>query len=126
MALGARSFYLSATFLAFTSVFSGAQVFVVGEHSATADVAADFTPTDVPLSSDRLTERGSRDLERMLVAEQGFAHRALPLGAGLTLQANGKLSPGPQEYRHMLFQKGRRRPQVIVCKSRLWCKKEIA
>ncbi len=106
MASGARILQLYAAMLALIPLHAGAQVFVVGEHAATADVAADFTPTDVPLSSDRLTERGSRDLERMLVAEQGFAHRALPLGAGLTLQANGALSPGPQEYRHMLFQKG--------------------
>ena len=106
MALGARILAISVALLLIAPLLAGAQVFVVGEHSATADVASDFTPTDVPLSSDRLTERGSRDLERMLVAEQGFAHRALPLGAGLTLEANGKLSPGPQEYRHMLFQKG--------------------
>ncbi len=106
MAPGARILRLSAAVLTLVPILAGAQVFVVGEHSATADVASDFTPTNVPLSSDRLTERGSRDLERMLVAEQGFAHRALPLGAGLTLQANGALSPGPQEYRHILFQKG--------------------
>ncbi len=83
-----------------------AQVFVVGERSATSDVAAEFMPTDVPLSPDHLTERGSRDLERMLVAEQGFAHRALPLGSGLTLEANGALTPGAKEYRHMLYEKG--------------------
>ena len=82
------------------------QVFTVGEHSATSEVSAEFMPTDVPLSSDHLTERGSRDLERMLVAEQGFAHRALPLGSGLTLEANGALTPNASEYRHMLYQKG--------------------
>ena len=106
MAAGGSRLLFIVTLLACSCGLSRAQVFVVGEHAATADVATDFTPTDVPLSSDHLTERGSRDLERMLVAEQGFAHRALPLGAGLTLQANGALSPGAKEYRHMLFEKG--------------------
>lgn len=106
MATGAGRMLFLSTVLAGCCGLSRAQVFVVGEHAATADVATDFTPTDVPLSSDHLTERGSRDLERMLVAEQGFAHRALPLGSGLTLQANGALSPGAKEYRHMLFEKG--------------------
>ena len=81
-------------------------VFVVGEHTATAEVATDFSPTEVVLPAGHLNERGRRELERMLVAEQGFAHRALPLGPGLTLEANGGLKPGPAEYRHMLFEKG--------------------
>ena len=83
-----------------------AQVFVVGEKSATADIATDFTPTHVHLSDAKLTERGRRELIRNLEAEQGFAHRALPLGAGLTLQANGQLKPGPAEYRKMIYEKG--------------------
>ena len=106
MSAGASKIVFLFTLLAFCRGRGYAQVFVVGEHAATADVATDFTPTDVPLSSDHLTERGSRDLERMLVAEQGFAHRALPFGAGLTLQANGGLTPEAKEYRHMLFEKG--------------------
>lgn len=106
MAFGARILLISAAVLVGFPPICPAQVFVVGEHAATADVTSDFTPTNVSLSSDHLTERGSRDLERMLVAEQGFAHRALPFGAGLTLQANGSLTPGGKEYRHMLFEKG--------------------
>jgi hypothetical protein len=44
-----------------------------------------------------------RDLE----AEQGFAHRVLPMGgAGLTLQANGALTPGPEQYKEMIYKKG--------------------
>jgi hypothetical protein len=83
------------------------QVFVVGEKSATSDLATDFTPTDLPLPIDtRLSERGRRELVRNLEAEQGFAHRALPLGAGLTLHANGPISPGPAEYKQMIYQKG--------------------
>jgi hypothetical protein len=82
------------------------QVFVVGEKTATDGLATDFTPTDVPLPTTTLSERGRRELVRNLEAEQGFAHRALPLGAGLTLQANGAITPGGAEYRQMIFQKG--------------------
>jgi hypothetical protein len=83
-----------------------AQVFTVGEKSATADIATDFTPTHVPLPGGKLSERGRRELIRNLEAEQGFAHRALPVSAGITLQANGQLTPGPAEYRKMIYQKG--------------------
>ncbi len=83
-----------------------AQVFVVGEKTATADIATDFKPTHVELPKDRLTERGRRDLVRNLEAEQGFAHRVLPMGAGITLQANGKLTPGPDQYKEMIYRKG--------------------
>ncbi len=83
-----------------------AQVFVVGEKTATANINTDFTPTHVPLSSDRLTERGRRDLVRNLEAEQGFAHRALPMGAGITLEANGTLKPGPEQYKQLIYKKG--------------------
>jgi len=83
-----------------------AQVFVVGEKTATAGIATDFTPTHLSLPTDKLTERGRRDLVRNLEAEQGFAHRALPMGAGITLEANGKLLPGGEEYRQMIYRKG--------------------
>jgi hypothetical protein len=53
-----------------------------------------------------MTELGRRELIRNLEAEQGFAHRALPLGAGLTLHANGPLGANPSEYRKMIFEKG--------------------
>ena len=43
---------------------------------------------------------------RNLEAEQGFAHRELPLGAGLTLLANGKMTPHDEEYKRMLYQRG--------------------
>ena len=81
------------------------QVFVVGEKTATADISTAFKPTNLPLSTDKLTERGRRDLVRNLEAEQGFAHRSLPV-AVITLKANGDLSPGPDKYRQMIFDKG--------------------
>ena len=101
------------TFVAAMIAFGGpaqsapAQVFVVGEHSATAGIATDFTPTRLPLPSGHLSERGRRELIRDLEAEQGFAHRVLPMGgAGLTLQANGGLTPGPELYKEMIYKKG--------------------
>lgn len=83
-----------------------AQVFVVGEKTATADVSTDFKPTRIQLPTTPITERGRRDLIRNLESEQGFAHRPLPLGTDLTLLANGNLTPGGDEYKAMLFKKG--------------------
>ena len=83
-----------------------AQVFVVGERSATAGIATDFTPTNFPLPEGKLSERGRRELVRNLEAEQGFAHRVLPMGAGLVLDANGSLTPGPEQYKKMIYEKG--------------------
>ncbi|NYF80413.1 hypothetical protein [Granulicella arctica] len=103
MALHISRWILISTFLAATA---GAQVFVVGEKTATADISTDFAPTRVSLPTDKLTERGRRDLVRNLEAEQGFAHRALPMGAGITLQANGQLKPGPDQYRQLIYKKG--------------------
>jgi hypothetical protein len=85
---------------------ASSQVFVVGEASATADINTDFKPTSVPLPTATMTERGRRELIRNLEAEQGFAHRPLPLGAGLTLHANGPIGSNPAEYKKMIYQKG--------------------
>src|ERR1700728_4685 len=106
MALTLYRSALIAGLLAFPFVTAHAQVFTVGEKSATADIATDFTPTRVPLSDKKLTERGRRELIRNLEAEQGFAHRALPISAGLVLQANGQLTPGPAEYKKLIYEKG--------------------
>jgi len=98
---------LFAGFLALAIPTVQSQVFVVGEKTATSELSTDFTPTNLPLpTSTKLSERGRRELVRNLQAEQGFAHRALPLGSGITLQANGPISPGPAEYRQMIYQKG--------------------
>ena len=97
-ALLAGCFVLSSTALP-------AQVFVVGEKTATADITTNFTPTNLPLPAEKLSERGRRELVRNLEAEQGFAHRAIPVGI-ISLKANGDLSPDPDKYRHMIFEKG--------------------
>ena len=83
-----------------------AQVFVVGMKSATADTVTQFHPTHVSLPQQKLDERGRLDLLRNLEAEQGFAHRELPLGAGVVLLANGNMTPRDEEYRRMLYEKG--------------------
>ena len=88
------------------SIIARAQVFVVGEKSAMADVATDFHPTRIELPSAPITERGRRELIRNLEAEQGFAHRALPLGDSLILMANGNLRPGGEAYKQMIYKKG--------------------
>jgi hypothetical protein len=84
----------------------GAQVFVVGEKTAMADVSTDFHPTRVELPAVPINERGRLDLVRNLEAEQGFAHRPLPLGDSLTLIANGNMSPNGDAYKVMLYRKG--------------------
>jgi len=83
-----------------------AQVFTVGEKTATADINTEFHPTRVELPDARLTERGRRELVRDLEAEQGFAHRVLPLAATVTLNANGTLNPGAEGYKKLVYEKG--------------------
>lgn len=83
-----------------------AQVFVVGMKTATAEATTEFHPTHVKLPEKPLDERGRLELVRNLESEQGFAHRELPLGAGLTLLANGNMSPRDEEYRRLLYEKG--------------------
>jgi hypothetical protein len=106
MALNQLRSVLIFGFLALSFATVHGQVFVVGEKSATADIATDFAPTRVTLPDGKITERGRRELVRNLEAEQGFAHRALPVSAGLMLRANGPLTPGPAEYRKMIYEKG--------------------
>ena len=96
---------LLAGCLAISPAVLSAQVFVVGEKTATADIATGFKPTNLPLPDAKLSERGRRDLVRNLEAEQGFAHRALPVGV-ISLEANGPLGPEPDKYRKMIFEKG--------------------
>src|ERR1700761_46256 len=83
-----------------------AQVFVVGEKTATDDVLTEFHPTRVELSTKPMNELGRRTLIRDLEAEQGFAHRTLPLGTEVMLLANGNLTPAGEEYKALLYKKG--------------------
>jgi hypothetical protein len=97
---------VAAAALAGSTLPACAQVFVVGEKTAMADVSTEFHPTRVELPSTPITERGRRDLIRNLEAEQGFAHRVLPLGDDLTLVANGNLTPNGDAYKELLYKKG--------------------
>jgi hypothetical protein len=102
--MGSRS--LLALFLLLASFCGSAQVFVVGMKTAEADAVTEFHATHVEIPGGKLDERGKLDLIRNLEAEQGFAHRNLPLGAGLELIANGNLFPRDEEYKQMLYDKG--------------------
>lgn len=96
---------LALSFLA-ASTCASAQVFVVGMKTAEADAVTEFHNTHVELPAGKLDDRGRLDLIRNLEAEQGFAHRNLPLGAGMELVANGNLFPRDEEYKKMLYEKG--------------------
>lgn len=64
-------------------------------------------PTHVDLSQAPLDSRTRLELTRLLQAEQGFAMRPFPRGhKGLTLQANGKLSPAGESYLDMVTENG--------------------
>jgi hypothetical protein len=106
MGSGMLKVLVATSILAAAASAAGAQVFVVGEKTAEADVITEFHPTHVEIPTAPLTERGHLDLIRNLESEQGFAHRQLPMGAGLTLIANGRLTPEADAYRHELYTKG--------------------
>jgi len=98
--------FLTVSCLLATATLLHAQVFVVGEKTATDDVITEFHPTHIQLPDQPLDQRGRLDLIRNLESEQGFAHRELPLGAGVTLVANGTMTPRDDDYKQMLYQKG--------------------
>ncbi|HTV07951.1 MAG TPA: hypothetical protein VMD97_02770 [Candidatus Aquilonibacter sp.] len=104
------SFSLAGTLLCGAALLAttplSAQVFTVGMKTATADVNTDFHPTRVELPDQPLDERGRQELIRDLESEQGFAHRELPLGTGMTLIANGNMTPTAEAYKRMLYEKG--------------------
>ena len=97
---------LAGTLASALPVAARAQVFVVGEKSAMADVSTEFHPTRIELPSAPISERGKRELVRNLEEEQGFAHRTLPLGEDLVLIANGNMTPTGDAYKEMLYKKG--------------------
>jgi hypothetical protein len=65
------------------------------------------TPTKVDLPKTPLDEKTRLELVRSLQQEQGFAMRPFPRGhKGLTLEANGKLTPAGQPYLDMVVSEG--------------------
>ncbi len=68
---------------------------------------AQVEATKVTLPDQQIDARGHQDILRALVAEQGFAMRPFPKGKkGLTLAANGKLSPSGEGYVSAITQQG--------------------
>jgi hypothetical protein len=70
------------------------------------DVSNNFHPTRVDLPAVAITDRGRLELVRNLEAEQGFAHRPLPLATNVTLIANGNMTPSGDDYKLLLYKKG--------------------
>ena len=113
-----RTFYTAALLLAAVSTSVYAQttgtgpnlqrdVFVVGPDTAIGDPLLGFKPTRVEYTPDPMDLSGKRELVRMLLMEQGFAHRALPLGApGLVLHANGRLTESSETLKRRMFKDG--------------------
>jgi hypothetical protein len=82
-------------------------VFVVNADSAIGDPLLGFKPTRVELTDQPMDLTGKRELVRMLLMEQGFAHRALPLGApGLVLHANGRLTVDSETLKQRMYKDG--------------------
>ncbi len=82
-------------------------VFVVGRDTAIGNPLEGFRPTRVDIPSESMDLSGRRELVRMLLAEQCFAHQPLPLGApGLEMHANGRLTIDSQELQKRLYEKG--------------------
>ena len=68
---------------------------------------AQIESTKVDLPKDQIDARGHQEILRVLTAEQGFAMRPLPRGKkGLTLVANGKLTPNGESYISMVTEQG--------------------
>ena len=82
-------------------------VFVVGADTAIGDPLLGFKPTRVEYTHEPMDASGRRELVRMLLMEQGFAHRALPLGApGLVLHANGRLTVDGETLKKRMYKNG--------------------
>ena len=82
-------------------------VFVVGPDTAFGDPLVGFKPTRVEYTREPMDANGRRELVRMLLMEQGFAHRALPLGApGLVLHANGRLTIDSDTLKKRMYKNG--------------------
>ncbi|HEY9136661.1 MAG TPA: hypothetical protein VIM67_00195, partial [Terriglobus sp.] len=82
-------------------------VFVVGPDTSVGDPLLGFKPTRVEYTQQPMDTDGRRELVRMFLMEQGFAHRALPLGApGLELHANGRLTVDNDTLKKRMFKDG--------------------
>lgn len=113
-ALAPRPWLLCGLILA--ALPAAAQVLTIGKdgvplrdgQSAPVDRRyAQVQPTAVPLPAAPLDPKARFELIRYLQADQGFAMRPIPRGhKGLTLAANGALSPAGEPYVAMITQQG--------------------
>jgi hypothetical protein len=103
-----------AAALALGGTWASAQVITIdtksGANKGTGTVDRRYTqiqPTNVPLDKSELDPKTRTELIRILQAEQGFAMRPFPMGRkGLTLEANGKLTPAGEPYLDMVTENG--------------------
>jgi hypothetical protein len=107
LALAAASLAMSARAQAVAGPAVQRDVFVVGRETAVGDPLLGFKPTRVEFTQEPMDVAGRRELVRMLLMEQGFAHCALPLGApGLVLHANGKLTVDSKTLQARMYKDG--------------------
>src|ERR1039457_4076683 len=96
----------------FSSLSAFGQVLVINKSGTEVTEGIDrrfaqIDPTKVALPEQQIDARGHQAILRLLVAEQGFAMRPLPKGKkGLTLAANGKLSPAGENYLKEVTEQG--------------------
>jgi hypothetical protein len=103
-----------AAALALGGALASAQVITIdtksGANKGTGTVDrryAQIQPTNVPLDKSELDVKTRSELIRVMQAEQGFAMRPFPMGRkGLTLEANGKLTPAGEPYLDMATENG--------------------
>ena len=99
-----------ALLIGFGQAVSGQKVIIVNSTPAAGSIDrryAQIEPTKVDLPKQPIDARGHQDILRILVAEQGFAMRPFPRGKkGLTLVANGKLSPAGESYVAQITEQG--------------------
>jgi hypothetical protein len=99
-----------ALLIGFGQAVNGQKVIIVNSTPAAGSIDrryAQIEPTKVDLPKQPIDARGHQDILRILVAEQGFAMRPLPRGKkGLTLAANGKLSPAGESYVSQVTEQG--------------------
>ena len=68
---------------------------------------AQIEPTKVELSKLPMDAKNRQEIIRIMQSEQGFAMRPFPKGhKGLTLEANGKLTPAGESYLDMVTKEG--------------------
>ena len=77
-------------------------------HPANVDRRfAQIVPTKIDLSKSPMDAKNRIEVIRIMQSEQGFAMRPLPKGhRGLTLEANGKLTPAGEPYLEMITKDG--------------------